>query len=365
MIKIALTRLQFSAASVLIGTAVERQCVPSGSFTVVHLEDQNWGWIAALGISLRSSAGTRAHLSTMLSRENTVASRESFLLREGLLPALPVLADRGIDVCGIRVADNANLEKYAKTEALLLRRLVESGIEFSLAGAAAAAWSAYPSPMYRERSELLCLMSMAGCQLARPVLLDLNFKPVRSQSRVMREEVWRQPAGEGDFRVVLRWGVCDHPLLARRFSISGALARSRSLGEALYDVRVLDRVFSVLFQATQFFDRWHARPRMIDLLDQDLAWRALTNQDQQDLLQLARQRAVAGLVEAHLRLVSDIFGTPVPDEMLNSLDQSSSQERSAALVRGSRSTARYHWLAARNAQGLRARWQHLRAAFRG
>ncbi|TVQ34716.1 MAG: hypothetical protein EA370_10240 [Wenzhouxiangella sp.] len=312
-----------------------------------------------------SNGASRRRFSERLQAFSTDSAKERFLREQALLPALPALQGLGFSVPAVAVPDPAPMDAQASAECQVLERLVAAGVEFSLAGASLAAWTLYRIPSQRQRRDVLLLMPLSSCRLSQTVLSDLGFRVARRQSAITREEVWCHSSSDTPVRPVLRWGLCDHPLLSRRFSISGALAHSGPLDGPIDGLRGLDRVYSVLYMALQYFDRWAARPLLIDLLDQDLAWRALTEEDRQVLLQLARQRGVAGLVEAHLRVVRDVFGTPVPNEMLNSLAQSARHERTTRLIGATGSRFRYHWLAASSAQGLRPRWRHLITALRG
>ena len=318
-----------------------------------------------MGDLTRAADRSTSHLVARLQSFPTDSARERFLQGQGLLAASAMLREIGISVPDRKGNESGHLIDPAATEGNLLARLKESGVDASLAGASLAAWTLYLDSAQRERTDVLILMPMASCRLAWPILSDMGFRPVRAQSKVTREEVWHRSDSEVPMRVVLRWGVCDHPLLARRFSISGALAHSRELEGPVAGVRGLDRIYSVLYMALRYFDARSFKTRLIDLLDQDLAWRALSEDDCRELLQLARQRGVAGLLEAHLRMVRAVFDTPVPDEMLTSLAQSARQEHTSRLIRARNSGFRYHWLAARTAQGFRPRWRHLLAAFKG
>lgn len=288
------------------------------------------------------------------------AQRTRWLRSEGLLAARPELVSQGAPIEGIESDQAPDMGAQLASEQALLSVLERNGVPVILAGPTLAAWTQYASPAWRVRDWLDLLIHARDVNEARTVLRAEGFSPdPRATARTESAQAWRRGSGSARMGVRLRWDLCDHPVLNRRFSIAGLKAKSVILEKPVRGLRGLGAEHAVLFGALRWVDGVRERFRLVDLLDQDLRWRALKNEQIGDLALLSRQRGVAGILAEHLDLTATAFGTPVSAELMKSLRQSGKHERSLGLLKARGSSIRYHALGALHGRGLRTRGRHL------
>lgn len=293
------------------------------------------------------------------------SDQERWLERERLTAAVAVLQKLCLVPAEFEISqDAATKESHEAPEQKVLLALHASASTCILAGPALNAWTLYPSQACRVRDWVDVLVHAREVNLARAALREEGFSPVpEATGRNESAQAWRHARDSSCPGVKLRWDFCDHPLLSRRFSIAGLLAKSVILDQPISGIRGLGPAHAVLFGALRWVDAVRERFRLIDLLDQDLRWRSLDREQVADLALLARQRGVAGILAEHLELTARTFGTPIPEELRRSLRQTGKHERSVSLLGARRGRLRYHGLGVVYGHGLRARWRHALSLF--
>jgi GNAT superfamily N-acetyltransferase len=221
----------------------------------------------------------------------------------------------------------------------------------------------YLSPDQRWRADLDVLVAPVSVDAARDVLRFLGYRPmwVVAGGTPMDQESWL--LGEGpDRRVVdLHWDLRNHPVLRHRLGFEEQWEAAIELPSVAPGVRGQGAAHALLSAAMHWFDElFPGRKPLGWLLDMDLLWRSLDESGQTELVRLAVDRELAGLVAECLRLTRDVFETPIDGEVLQSLEDSGKDQRPTQLIKAGRSSYRALWFALRSEPGLAGKFHRLR-----
>lgn len=312
----------------------------------------------ALGVSRESLAGQ-------------ISGGLEWLQRNRLVGVVDLLRERGaIETNLARIAESPGLkigkvkpwqlesekEVAAAIGARALRVLVLKGTLY--------AWTVYPRPDQRLRSDMDILVDSPRLDEARQVLAELGYRPLYSVAggTPTEEEIWCRHCPGGVHMVDLHWRLRSHPVLRDRLTFAEQWSESVALPALAEGARGQGPVHAMLMASMHWFDALYASPcPLVWILDMDLVWRGMTDAQKQLLQELAIERGLSGLVAENLEQARQEFGTDVADDYLQSLRAGAHGRRPTRLIGLRQTRVRAHLYALWCEPGLGPRLRRVRS----
>ncbi|NBB78336.1 MAG: hypothetical protein GVY36_02660 [Verrucomicrobia bacterium] len=225
------------------------------------------------------------------------------------------------------------------------------------------AYSVYPDATSRPRSDIDLLVAPDSLAPARSELAKLGYRPLRRTlgGTPGEQEAWLLDSPSGPHLIDLHWKLRNHPCLRDRLSFDeqwssaiplprlGQKARGQSAGHALLNA------------CMHWFDTINPqRYPLLWLLDKDLLWRDMTESEHLDVLQLAGDRGLGGLLAESLRLTRKAFGTPIDQDVIEALDRSGRGRTPTRLINARKHRFRAFCFTISSEPGLRGKLWRLR-----
>jgi len=287
-----------------------------------------------------------------------------------LLSVTDLLRDRGLISGELAALSKPLGEKRALvSEAMLAheRRVVTAfaaaGIESLVLKGCLLAYSVYPDPRRRWRTDLDVLVAPPSIELARKALAGQRYRPIHSTpgGTPIRQETWFFDEGSGRQYVDMHWDLRDHPLLRNRFSFEEQYRASVALPALAPGARGQGSVHALLNSAMHWYDDLYEHQQPLAwLLDNDLLWRSMDEDQRREAVDLAVDRGIAGLLADVLERTRAVFETPISEGILAELAEAGRHEPATRLVEAGASRYRSFWLALRCEPGWGARFSRLR-----
>lgn len=297
------------------------------------------------------------------------AEQLNWLGRQRLLGVAGLLAERGLipeqaASVGMLLAKTGRLvpEAQMREEARVLTAFVEAGLRVLPLKGCLLAYLVYELPDQRPRLDQDLLVAPEHLEEAREVLRALGYRLLWATAggTPMEQEMWLYRADGKRWAVDLHWDLRDHPLLRKTFGFDEQWQASIALDRLAPGVRGQSPVHALLNAALHWFDDLYDSPRpLVWLLDQDLLWRQMSDEQQIECRNLARKRGVAGLLAECLRLTRAVFDTPVPDFVLADLVHAGHTQPATRLIDVAGPLQAW-WLAVRCEPDLAARINRVR-----
>lgn len=339
----------------------------------------DWGWGIAgslcglcLGALGRAAVLRRRHRRLAPSwwhRDANDASRLRELGRHRLWPHTRLLYERDLVPESLLVPARhlarpmrARMAVRAVEERRVTAALAGAGCPFLVLKGCLLAHSLYGDQQDRYREDLDILIRPGDQGRAEALLAELGYRPSQpvAGGAPMTQRQWQRPGPDGGHFVDLHWDLRNHPRLQVRFPFAELAAMAQPLPGLAPGVAGLGAGHALLHAVMHHFDHHGQEAADQELLDIDLLWRGLAGPVRDQTLDLARQRGLAGLLAAALAKARQRFATPVPDGLLQDLQQVGAGQPATALLKVGHSRLRAHWLAWRSEPGWQARWRHFR-----
>ena len=224
------------------------------------------------------------------------------------------------------------------------------------------AWSLYPEPNQRLRTDMDLLVSPSGVEAARSVLRDLGYVPSYSVAggTPTEEEAWRRRFGNEIHVVDLHWRLRGHPCLRDRLGFDEQFRASVGIEHLAPGIRGQGLVHALLTASMHWFDSLYAaRYPLVWILDIDLLWRAMDSEQREQLQALSVERGLSALVAENLAQAQECFNTPVEADYLEAMREGGRGRRPTRLIALRQSPMRAHWFALRCEPDARARLRRL------
>jgi hypothetical protein len=225
-------------------------------------------------------------------------------------------------------------ESWLVEEQRVMHGLAQAGRCLALKGCLLA-YLVYPAPDQRWRSDLDVLVAANGVDEARAALRACGYKPLTEVpgGTPIKQESWVHRFSGGRFAVDLHWAMRKHPLLRDCLTFEEQWQASVELPGLGAGIRGQAPAHALLNAALHWFDVMYAEPPPLGwLLDKDLLWRCLSDEDRNQLAALAVERGVAGLLGESLRLTRDFLGTPIPADDLENLIRAGRRQPATRLI---------------------------------
>ena len=307
-------------------------------------------------------------LTELLHEHGSAAARVEWLGRMRLLPVHDLLYRRGL----IDAPLNAACETFwdtctrhmAEVEAEELR--VASGFNGSAAHAlfikgAHLARAIYPSPAHRLRSDLDILVSPQDLDRARSVLEALGYRcrhAAAAKSSFSNQEQWSVQRGADAFAVDLHWKPRSHPLLADALAFAQLWQRSERLA-SLAGARVAGLGDELLLSVMHWIDLpVDQTPCLVWLLDQQLLWEAMDDQQRAQCVDAAVAAGIASVLGYGLSQAAVAFAGDGDSPAIQRLNQLGRREPARRLIGAPRTPLSRTWSRTRAAKGLTAKFRH-------
>lgn len=248
-------------------------------------------------------------------------------------------------------------------ETRVMGAFVAAGIESLVLKGCLLAYCVYPDPRRRWRADLDVLIAPDSIERAREALAAQRYRPIHTTpgGTPIRQETWFRDDGEGRQYVDVHWDLRDHPLLRDCFSFSEQYQASVELPALARGARGQGNVHALLNSVMHWYDDlYEHRQPLAWLLDNDLLWRCMDDEQRREAVELAIDRGIAGLLADVLERTRAAFDTPISDDMLTGLTEAGRHEPATRLVGASKSRYRSFWLALRCEPGWGARFSRLR-----
>ncbi|MGY6629502.1 MAG: nucleotidyltransferase family protein [Wenzhouxiangella sp.] len=293
-----------------------------------------------------------------------------FLARHRLLGVASLLHERGLlSYSQAALASSVVRQRPVVTaaqireEARVLTAFAGAGLPVLALKGCALAHSVYPAPDQRWRADLDILVSPDSVSQARDGLIQLGYRPMWTVAggTPMDQESWL--LGHGTHRRVidLHWKLRNHPVLRDRLGFDEQWAASIELPSLGPGARGQGTVHALLNAVMHWFDDLYNQRRPLGwLLDIDLLWRLLDAQGQSELIRLAEERELAGLLAECLQRVTAVWATPIPPQTLAALQHAGRHQLPTRLIRAGRNPWRAYLFALRCEPDMGTRLRRLR-----
>lgn len=265
-----------------------------------------------------------------------------WLKRHRLIAAADLLAGRALIRAEVSaLANRLNGHRPAISEATLAEEkrvisgLASAGLPVLALKGLRLAWTVYPHPAQRPRSDMDLLAAPENVAAARELLDQLGYRPLHAVAggTPMEQEAWVADLAGGRSMIDLHWKLRNHPCLRDRLDFDEQWAAAVALPGLGEHARGQSNVHALLNASMHWFDRLYAeRFPLLWLLDKDLLWRAMSETEQQQACTLAAERGLAGLLGESMRLTRKHFATPISNEQLAALDEAGRKRRPSCLI---------------------------------
>ena len=298
------------------------------------------------------------------------AERLSWLGRHRLWLVADLLLERGLvspqlaRLAGQLAAPQlAAMQRQSDEERRVLNALVAADIEVLVLKGALLAQTVYPRPESRFRSDMDLFTEPGQVPKVEEALSALGYgRPWAIQSpKELRQSLWERRAGKQSFLIDLHWDLRNHPALQQRFSFDEVMQQSEPLPGLGEGARGMGRAHALLNASMHYFNDYADQRPSQGLLDKDLLWRAMTSEQQEQCIELACQRGLAGLLAESLTLSKAMLATPVSDQQIELLREAGRAQWATGLLHANERRGSAYWFALRSEPGLRRKLVRIRS----
>ena len=240
-------------------------------------------------------------------------------------------------------------------ERRVLSALADHGLKVLVLKGALLAQTVYPRPESRYRTDMDLLAESTAVSKVQDVLTALGYrKPWAIQSpKEMRQSLWEKRQGKRSFLIDLHWDLRNHPALQERFSFRELLDLAAPLPGLGEQALGMGRVHALLNASMHYFNDYADQRPSQALLDKDLLWRAMSEAEREQCMNLACERGLAGLLGESLARSRNLFTTPVSDEQIAQLEASGRGQWPTEMIRANEKRSTAYWYALRSEPGFR------------
>ena len=299
-----------------------------------------------------------------------VASEISALSHDRLLAAWPLLLR-----CGHIAAETAMLaervHRVAKPlgnhpagDRTVLQALDDAGIRCLLLKGTLLAHTVYDAPVQRSRGDTDMLVAPQDRIGAEAVLQRIGM--ARGwQVTAKTSDTQDQWQGRVDGHAVildLHWQLLNHPAFSDLFEFDALWARRTRAVVDGYAAAGLGHQDALLHAVLHYFAHHGDEFRPAQwLLDMDLLWRAMDEDDRNEFVRRAEDLEISGLTAEALRLTRARFSTPIAPETLADMRLAGEYQWRTKLLKVGSGPLSEQLFKLRAIKGWRARLAHLRA----
>jgi len=236
----------------------------------------------------------------------------------------PELA-RLIDQRKTMMVANELLKQRALTE--LFSTLSTSGLDrIILFKGTALAYSVYPEPWLRPRSDVDCLIDHPQLDQFEDVLTTLGYqKQFAIEGKYLSYQTTFSKAlsGQSTIHLDLHWRINNRQTLAHAFNVGELLQNAQTLSAFDTAVKIPSPVDSLLIAALHRLGHHHGEERLAWLYDIHLLTQTLNTDAWPQLAQTALNKQLAGVTLDALQYCQQLLNTDVPPDTVTELELAS------------------------------------------
>lgn len=218
----------------------------------------------------------------------------------------------------------------AANELLKTRALAELFAAFESAGldriilfkGSALAYSCYPQPWLRPRSDSDCLIDKSQLDQFTKVFDQLGYQKlfaIDAEHIHYQATFGKALAGQSTINIDLHWHISNRKILARAFDVENLLLQAHPLPAVAPQIKIPCPVDSILIAAVHRLGHHPNEERLVWLYDIHLLSQSLSASEWQSLVEKAVSKQLAALSLDALRLCQQLFATPVAQQVINQL----------------------------------------------
>jgi len=269
-----------------------------------------------------NAAASAAEQVTELSGDRLIAAWPILRQRGEITPAVAALLQkidrRSLPLGNAPAADRAVLEALAA-----------NGVRCLLLKGTLLAHAVYEAPSQRARGDTDLLVAPADRQAAESVLAALGL--LRSWEVTAKtsntQDQWQGVIDGNKAIIDLHWALLNHPAFTDLFAFDALWQARQPVQVAGFQTFGLGRIDALIHAALHYFVHHGDEFRPAQwLLDGDLLWRAMGDDERAELVVQVERLGVSGLVHAYLAACVKRFETPITHEMFAALEAAGSSE---------------------------------------
>jgi len=265
--------------------------------------------------------------------EDRLLPLAALLARRGLVPSWAVAPAQAMS----RTYVAAEEQKVRKEQHVLSALGTAGGRTLVLKGALLAR-TVYAGLGHRIRTDLDVLIAQDSVPAAAAVLRGIGLQLAQAVpgNVSLAEQAWVDRRSGSTWSVDLHWQLLMHPAFASTFSFQELWDESIPLPDLPNEVRGLSPKHAFLHACLHYYSGGQhrgGRAPLVWVLDMDLIWRELDENDRNAVISLAIDRGFASFVAAALRLAEGKFQTPVDPATVDCLETAGIKEWRAWLLR--------------------------------
>jgi len=289
-----------------------------------------------------------------LFRDIGVPARQvSWLAGHRLLGVLDLLVDRRLIDPSMAAMCRPLVDKRARVpaaqlaeERTVLGALMQAQVPALPLKGCLLGFSIYPEPDQRMRGDLDVLVATDRIAEARRVLKGIGYEPKWQVAGGTpgTQESWKRDTEGMSFHVDLHWDIRNHPALRDVLGFDEQWKAAVSLERLGPGLKGQSNAHALINASMHWFDDLFPVERPLGwLLDKDLLWRAMSDDERDYVVRLAIERGVAGLLAESLAMTRIVFDTPISAEIFTNLEYAGRRQRATRLTRTDRHPFR-KWL---------------------
>ncbi|WP_376696600.1 nucleotidyltransferase family protein [Wenzhouxiangella sp. EGI_FJ10305] len=291
-------------------------------------------------------------------REHRLVALSGLLQQRGMISADVASLARGFEANKPTVGEAQMAE-----EKRVFAGLASAAVPALALKGARLAWSIYDHPAQRPRTDMDVLVAPKAVAQGRTALESLDYRPLNpvAGGTPIEQEAWIHDGAHGRSMVDLHWKLRNHPCLRDRLDFDEQWAEAIALPGLCEGARGQSAAHALLNASMHWFDSIHGeRYPLVWLLDKDLLWRGMNEEEHGAVCELAGERGLAGLLAESLRLTRAAFATPIDDDVIDQLIRAGQGRTPTRLIALRHRRLRAFWFALWCEKGLRDKLWRLR-----
>ena len=250
-------------------------------------------------------------------------------------------------------------ERQVLTE--VLSALADAGMRALLLKGVALAYTVYPAPWLRARSDIDLLVAPGTLRDVAAVLTPIGFQPEREVTHPLITRQ-RHFTRRGQFRVAVdvHDALANPPVLRTLPHFEELLVRAQSIEAIAPNAWALGTPDALLHAAVHRVAHHNSSIDLLWLYDMHLLAAQMDAADWRVFADRSAHSRVAGIAADGLRILVDVLDSAVPPEVIDGLGAVRG-EPSAALLGGELTEWRLQWINFKSLRGIGERLQFIRA----
>ncbi|MEM7357879.1 MAG: nucleotidyltransferase family protein [Pseudomonadota bacterium] len=217
---------------------------------------------------------------------------------------------------------NETLKQHALIE--LFDEFSKNGLQCLLFKGTALAWSVYPQPWLRPRTDSDCFIDHADLAKFEKVFEQLGYQKLfalEGEYVSYQCSYGKALAGKASLTIDVHWRINNRQVLAGAFSMQELHERGVVLASLSNSISIPDNIDSLLIAALHRLGHHPNEERLTWIHDIHCLVESLDDSHWSELLERCEHKQLAAIVLDALELSIELFGSNVPNQSLQQLGQ--------------------------------------------